>query len=140
VPSGSSQDRRQGVTSSPATKCAPAPPEPHAGLVAKLDAGIPNHFCPFGRFFPDDGGKLGRRVADRREAKFVEACGGFFARGCSILPDGKGTPKFTPERALAKRAQAAARTRLLAEALAAEAKMRQALQIDLTELLDASRK
>src|SRR5271163_4135434 len=41
-------------------------------LVAELDAGILDDFCPFGRFFPDDRGKLGRRVADRFEAKFVE--------------------------------------------------------------------
>jgi hypothetical protein len=38
-----------------------------AELVAEPDAGIPDHFCPFGRFFLDDRGKLGRRVADRLE-------------------------------------------------------------------------
>jgi hypothetical protein len=40
--------------------------------VAELDAGILDHFCPLGRFFLDDRGKLGRRVADRLEAKVVE--------------------------------------------------------------------
>jgi hypothetical protein len=41
-------------------------------LVAELDAGIPDDFCPFGRFFPDDRGKLGRRVADDFEAESIE--------------------------------------------------------------------
>src|SRR5665647_2075170 len=43
-----------------------------AGLIAELDAGILDHFCPLGRFFPDERGKLDRGVADRLEAKFVE--------------------------------------------------------------------
>src|SRR6202022_1735070 len=41
-------------------------------LVAELDAGILDHFCPLGRFFLDDRGKLSRRVADWFETKFVE--------------------------------------------------------------------
>src|ERR1700692_2782420 len=43
-----------------------------AELVAELDAGILDLFCPLGRFFLDDCGKLGRRVADRLEGNVVE--------------------------------------------------------------------
>src|SRR5258708_17437730 len=43
-----------------------------AELVAELDAGILDHFCPLGRFFLDDGGKLVRRVADPLPAQFSE--------------------------------------------------------------------
>src|ERR1700742_5247740 len=40
--------------------------------IAELDAGILDHLRPLGRFFFDDRGKFGRRVADRLEPKLVE--------------------------------------------------------------------
>jgi hypothetical protein len=43
-----------------------------AELVAEFDAGILDHFCPFRNFFLDDRGELGRRVAGRLKAKFIE--------------------------------------------------------------------
>ena len=40
--------------------------------VAELDAGVLDHLGPLGRLFLDDRRKLGWRVADRLESKFVE--------------------------------------------------------------------